>query len=254
MFRIHSASVLSLALVLTACGGGGEGSGSDAAAGGNGNVVGGNSASPAGSDNTGSDKTFSANVVEAPADGATVNGFVDLEVRGNNLENVELLPQEGYVPRLGTFSISPDKTVARLNFDTKNVPNGPLQLRIGAFSAPTGSTNASEITAMPTRSWTFNNAPAPFGSQEGRAAKCQAQGKRYTSIDDTLPVVCIERTPTAQPLSYEQCTAAGYSFETGFSNPQDGLPVTRDGALINKFYCTPPAINGTVNPGCACHQ
>lgn len=234
-------TAFALCLLLIACGGGG-GRGADSVSSGNGAQSSGDPAPSA----------FSANVTEAPADGATLTGTVALEIRGSGIANAELLMDSGYEPVLERFTVSADKTVARLNVDTRTIPNGPIRLRISAFDAPAGSTEASEIIAMPARSWTFDNSPAPSGSQAGRAAKCAQQDLPYTDMNDSQPVVCIRATPVSPQLEYEQCIANGYQFDTGYSNPADALPVLRDGSPINKFYCTPPAINGTVNPGCLC--
>jgi hypothetical protein len=100
---------------------------------------------------------FIASVTVAPDDGATVSNTITLEVRGSSLENVELLPQAGYSPRLGVFTISPDKTAATLNFDTTSLPNGTLRVRISAYNRPPGSSDASEIVAMAPRSWLLRN-------------------------------------------------------------------------------------------------
>lgn len=101
--------------------------------------------------------TFSAQVTAAPADGATVSGKVHLEVTGTGIENVELLPSMGYVPIFATFSVSADKTKATLDFDTTRLSNGTLAVRISAFNVPARTPGASEIVAMPTRSWNIKN-------------------------------------------------------------------------------------------------
>lgn len=102
--------------------------------------------------------TFTARVTNAPADGATISGIVRLEVTGSGIENVELLPRVGYTPKLAIFSISPDKTKATVDFDTTKFSNGRLDVRISAFNKPAGDVTASEITAMPARTWFINNA------------------------------------------------------------------------------------------------
>jgi hypothetical protein len=96
---------------------------------------------------------FSATVVTAPPHGAVLGGVTRLEVQGSGIENVELLPASGYTPRLAVFNISADKTRAWLDFDTRSWPNGPLEVRISAFSVPAGQPNATEIVAMPVRRW-----------------------------------------------------------------------------------------------------
>lgn len=248
-FKRISAFLLSFSLV--ACGGGGGGSNDGQSAGGQGPTSGGNSS---GGQGASPPPAFSATLARAPADGETLNGTVTLEVRGSGIKNAELLPDTADVPRLGTFSINADNTVASLNLDTKTIPNGPVRLRIIAFNAPSGTAGASAITAMPARRWILQNDPAPTGTAEGRAAKCLQQGFPYTDMTDSLPVVCISAVPLSPPMEYAQCVANGYEFGTGYNDPGNGLPVLRDGRFISKLYCTPPAINGTVNPGCVCLQ
>jgi len=96
---------------------------------------------------------FTASVTIAPPNGEVVSGVTRLEVRGSAIRNVELLPASGYVPKLGTFSISADRTFAWLDFDTSALPNGTLVARISAFDVPAGQANATEIIAMPVRQW-----------------------------------------------------------------------------------------------------
>ncbi len=172
-FRITAALLCAL---LTACGGGGGGpattsatsatsftgasQGSNATPAGNTNASGSTTDSTSGS-NSSASTPFIATVTIAPADGATLSGTVTLEVRGSSLENVELLPPSGYSPRLGVFTISADKTSARLDFDSRTLPNGTLLARISAFNRPSGSTDASEIVAMPAHTWLLRNDPEP---------------------------------------------------------------------------------------------
>lgn len=103
----------------------------------------------------------------APADGTTITtagNIVRLMVRGSSLGNVELLPAEGYAPTLGRFTISGEGTVATLDFNTRNLPNGVLRARIVAFDKPAGSADAREIVAMEARTWTLANSPEPSPS------------------------------------------------------------------------------------------
>jgi hypothetical protein len=104
---------------------------------------------------------FFANVSMAPASGATLSGFVRLEVSGNDMANVELLPANGYTPRLGVFNLTGDKTRAWMDLDTTRLPNGPLAMRISAFNVPAGQPGAVEVIAMPARTWNISNAGAP---------------------------------------------------------------------------------------------
>jgi hypothetical protein len=103
---------------------------------------------------------FAAMLLDAPADGSAPKGTVRLQVRGSGLENVELLPTGSYTPKLGTFTISADKTLAWLDFDTTSLPNGVLLARIVAFSAPAGQ-GGMAVEVMPTRRWELFNDPQP---------------------------------------------------------------------------------------------
>lgn len=98
-----------------------------------------------------------------PPDGATMSGFVRLQVRGIELANVELLPGTGYLPRLGVFKISRDKTTAWLDLDTTALPNGPINVRVSGFNVPAGQPGAVEMIAMPARTWNINNPVIPSG-------------------------------------------------------------------------------------------
>ena len=100
---------------------------------------------------------FYASLNAAPPNQATVSGIVRLEVYGNAMQNVELLPANGYTPKYGRFNISGDRVFAWMDLDTTRLPNGPLALRISAFSAPAGQ-GGNEIVAMPARTWTISNA------------------------------------------------------------------------------------------------
>lgn len=104
---------------------------------------------------------FFANVSMAPANGATLSGVVRLEVRGNEMANVELLPANSYTPKLGVFNITGDTTRAWLDLDTTTLPNGPLNVRISAFNVPAGQPGAAEVIAMSTRTWVINNPGLP---------------------------------------------------------------------------------------------
>lgn len=119
---------------------------------------------------------FFANASMAPADGATVSGLVRLEVSGNELANVELLPATGYMPRLGIFNRSGDKTRAWLEFDTTLLPNGPLTVRVSAFNVAAGQPGAAEIIAMPARTWNINNGAPPPATFLATLAAAPADG------------------------------------------------------------------------------
>jgi hypothetical protein len=104
--------------------------------------------------------TFSATVTSAPPNGATVSGITHLELHGSGIANAELLPANGYSPRLGMFNVSADRTMAWLDFDTRSLPDGVTAVRISAFNVAEGQPGATEIIAMPARNWNFANGNA----------------------------------------------------------------------------------------------
>lgn len=109
--------------------------------------------------------SFSALLAFAPANGATVKGITRLELHGNGIVNAELLPANGYAPRYGVFNVSSDRTVAWLDFDSRSLPDGPINVRISAYNVTQGQPGASEIVSMPARTWNIangNSASAPF--------------------------------------------------------------------------------------------
>jgi hypothetical protein len=110
-----------------------------------------------------------------PADGATLSGFVRLQVRGLALANVELLPASGYAPQLGIFQLSNDKTHAWLDLDTTKLPNGPLAVRASAFNVAAGQPGAVERVAMSPRTWNINN-PTPAAPFSVASASAPADG------------------------------------------------------------------------------
>ncbi len=116
---------------------------------------------------------YFAVVSMAPANNATLSGIVRLEVRGNLMANVELLPANSYLPRLGVFNKTGDQTIAWLDLDTRALPNGRLDVRISAFNVPDGQPGATEIIVMPARTWNIDNngaPPAPTFSAEVTSA------------------------------------------------------------------------------------
>ncbi|HEY8607826.1 MAG TPA: hypothetical protein VIM12_11995 [Noviherbaspirillum sp.] len=189
MFRsLQVLSTIGLATLLAACGGGG-GPDIDAGGGGGGTslrptvytlegrtlnscsldpVCSGNPLAP-----------FFAGVSQAPAAGATVSGVVRLEVRGNDLYNVELLPANSYLPRYGIFNITGDRTLAWLDLDTTRLPNGPLNVRISAFNSPAGQPG-NEIVAMPARTWTVSNSGTPSTTFAAAVTTAPANGATVT--------------------------------------------------------------------------
>lgn len=110
-----------------------------------------------------------------PPDGATLSGFVRFQVTGLAMENVELLPATGYLPRRGVFGLAGDKTNAWLDFDTLSLPNGPVRLRISAFNVPAGKPNAVERLAMPPRLFYIDN-PVPRAALRATLTAAPANG------------------------------------------------------------------------------
>ncbi len=111
-----------------------------------------------------------------PAEGSVLRGFVRLQIRGNDLANVELLPASGYLPQMGIFTISEDKTTAWLDLDTRSLPNGPLPVRISAFNALAGQPGAIELNAMSPRTWIIDNPAAATTSFSARLTRAPANG------------------------------------------------------------------------------
>lgn len=93
----------------------------------------------------------------APGDNSIVQGTTRITIVGNRMENVELLPAEGYLPRLGVFNVSEDGSSAWLDFDSRSLPDGLRSVRISAFSTMPGQPGASEYVVMPARRWHFQN-------------------------------------------------------------------------------------------------
>lgn len=176
------ASALSTVLVLSACGGGGEDTSVSTTATpqllptvitSQGRLLNSCTLSPGCSGNP-----YAPFVVFAdtfPAEGAVLRGFVRLQIRGNDLANVELLPASGYLPQMGIFIISEDKTTAWLDLDTRSLPNGPLPVRISAFNVLAGQPGALELNAMSPRTWIIDN-PAATTSFSARVTRAPANG------------------------------------------------------------------------------
>lgn len=235
-------SVCSAALLLAACGGGGGDSGTLA----NGTGGGANNGAVGASGVAGGSLASRVDSVVAPADGVDVNGSLQLLVNGAGLGNVELLQASGSQLTLGRFAVAPDGNSATLTFDSRQVPNGTLAVRIAAYNAPAGASGAVETAAMAPRTWRFANQPPPAGNDAGRAARCEQMGYPGTSPDPNNPVVCVTYAHTSTPIA--QCT----SFGTGYGSPEDLLEVLRNGDRVSKLYCQPGANNGVLNPGCFC--
>lgn len=175
-------------------------------------------------------QALTADATTAPADGQAVSGIVTLEVRGQDLVNVELLPAEGYLPRWGVFTVSDNGTVARLNFDTQALPNGPLRLRIVAFDKPAGDPNANEIVAMPARTWNISNAaPAPFSAA---ATVAPADGATLTGV------IALE-VRGGSLANVELLPAAGYA-------PRWGIFSMTNGTVAQLAFDTSALPNGPI--------
>lgn len=196
---------------------------------------------------------LAASVTQAPEDGARyLSGIVRLEVRGSGMRNVELLPAEGYIPRLATFNVSEDGASAYLDLDTKLIPNGGIKLRISAFDKPAGTTGAIEVVAMPTRTWLINNPEQPLGTPEARAISCLGMGYPYTSLTDAEPVQCIRWTLPSPPIPPEQCTTG---LDVAYVRPGDSRAVFRNGSLVPaSFSCLPEENGGHIPDACVCHS
>lgn len=124
---------------------------------------------------------FFASSTVAPPNGATISGIVRLEVRGNEMANVELLPGSGYLPRYGVFRITGDRTVAWMDLDTTRLPNGPVSMRVSAFNVPAGQPGA-EIVAMQTRTWNINNAAPPAAGFTAAVVQAPADGAVVSGV------------------------------------------------------------------------
>lgn len=125
---------------------------------------------------------FFANVSMAPADGAVLSGIVRLEVQGNEMANVELLPGNSDLPRLGVFNITGDHTRAWLDLDTTMQPNGPLNVRISAFNVAAGQPGAAEVIAMSARTWNINNPNPPPTAFTAAVTSAPADGAVVSGI------------------------------------------------------------------------
>jgi len=119
----------------------------------------------------------------APANGAALSGVVRIEVRGNDMQNVELLPAEGYLPRLGVFNITGDRTLAWLDLDTTRLANGPLGVRVSAFNMPAGQAGATEIIAVPARTWNINNTTPPSTQFSASVTSAPGNGAAVSGIN-----------------------------------------------------------------------
>ena len=125
---------------------------------------------------------FFAKTWVAPPESATVKGIVRIEVRGNLMKNVELLPASGSGPRLGVFNITGDQTLAWMDLDTTQLPNGPLKVHVSAFDVAAGQSGAREIVAMPERTWNINNATVPVSTLTAAVKSAPTEGTTVSGI------------------------------------------------------------------------
>lgn len=105
----------------------------------------------------GANGSFTGHVTTAPMHGARVTGRITIEVHGQGMKNLELLPANGYQPILANFVEAHDGTFAFLDLDTRSLPNGPLDVRVSAFDVPAGQPGAKELVVMPVRRWLIQN-------------------------------------------------------------------------------------------------
>jgi probable HAF family extracellular repeat protein len=187
----------------------------------------------------GATSAFTATVATAPPHGSTIAGTILFEVRGTGLENVELLPANGYAPRLGVFTVSEDRTYAYLYFYTAGVPDGLLDARISAFSVAAGQPNAREIIAMPARQWKVQQGASPNSSTA-----------EWTVTDLTAAIgqgkqIFVDDLNDAGDIVGTVVLAGGQS--PGQMNRQDGF-LYKNGTVthlapFNGYYNTAIAIN-----------
>lgn len=177
IIRKWAALMLAVGVSLTACGGGGSGGdlnassngnatssgssnseGSSDSDGGSVNPQAGSDASPPAADSSGGEEQdgFSASVASAPADGATLANRVRLEIEGSGIENAELLPAAGGRP-YALFDVAADQSRAWVEFDTRTLSNGEVQVVIDAYDRPPRTSGARAIRAMQPRTWTIQN-------------------------------------------------------------------------------------------------
>lgn len=104
---------------------------------------------------------FNATLTTAPTDGATISGTVPFGFDFAGVQNAELLPGTGYTPSYGTFTLNQSTGKATLNWNTTNVANAPITVRIAAFDQAAGVSPANELTVMGARTYTVNNAASP---------------------------------------------------------------------------------------------
>lgn len=101
----------------------------------------------------GTDPNFTTQLLMAPLHGEMISGKVRLDISGSGLQNVELLPANGYSPKFATLPVSSPEDRAYIEFDPTSLPPGVHEFRISAFNRPAGASDAQEIVIMPARQW-----------------------------------------------------------------------------------------------------
>lgn len=194
--------------------------------------------------------SFTAAVANAPADGATISGVVTLEVRGSGMANVELLPPNSYTPRLGVFTLSDNGTVARFNFDTRFLPNGPIQLRISAFDKPAGDPSSGEVVAMPPRTWIVSNTAPVTGPPNPGPSSLPANVATVTVkrsprvLDFNRPfvqvTVCEPNSPNCQTIDdiLLDTGSSGLRLLASALDPRLSFPAVTDDSGRQVGHCT----------------
>lgn len=120
--------------------------------------------------NNGAASGFSAQLVSAPVDNAFLgfapySNVATFEVIGTGLQNVELVSANDESIIYGRFTISSDKTNARLDWHFYNWLYGSYNLRVVAWDVPAGQ-SGHRIEVMPPRKYYVH---LPLG--------CQAEGR-----------------------------------------------------------------------------
>jgi hypothetical protein len=196
---LKAISAVSLGLFLAACGGGG------------GDTL---SARSLGDLQFAPPKTcdyFCASVVSAPPEGATVSGFVRLDLIAANIKNAELLPETGDTPKYGKFNLyakSETFSNAWMDLDTTKLPNGPFRARIVVWDAPAGQPGRQQVVL--TRIWNINNALTP-GSLSVSSVGALADG----SVASGTTRLVVQGTGLA---NVELLPATGYTPKLGVFN------------------------------------
>lgn len=173
--------------------------------------------------------TIPPGVTLAPVDGATISGVVSLAIAGDNIFNAELLPEFGYLPIYGTFSVAADHKSATLQWDTRNVTDRTARFRISSYDVPPNTSGATETVAMPARGWTIRNSTtAP--STELPAHIVSAYGMSFTRGFDGDTYVA------NPPLTYLKAAYPQLTVNNFGVNSSDLVDLLQGG---NAYYTDP---------------